>query len=43
MSLGVVRVLVADLAAVGAVAVQEETGAVSRAAIERILERVHAL
>ena len=43
MSLGVVRVLVADLAAVGAVTVQEETGAVSRAAIERILERVHAL
>ncbi len=38
----VARVLVADLASIGAVTVQEEAP-VSRALLERILERVHAL
>lgn len=39
----VARVLVADLAAVGAVAVQDQQAAITRALLERILERVHAL
>lgn len=39
----VARVLVADLAAVGAVAVQEQDASVSRAVLERILEGVRAL
>ena len=39
----VARVLVADLAAIGAVAVQEQEASVSRELLERILERVHAL
>ncbi len=39
----VARVLVADLASVGAVAVHEQDQQVSRALLERILERVHAL
>lgn len=43
LPLGVVRVLVADLAAVGAVIVRQPAGQISRAAVERMLERVHAL
>jgi uncharacterized hydantoinase/oxoprolinase family protein len=39
----VARVLVADLASVGAVTVHEQDQQVSRALLERILERVHAL
>ncbi len=39
----VARVLVADLASIGAVAVHEQDQQVSRALLERILERVHAL
>ena len=39
----VARVLVADLVAIGAVAVQEQETPMSRALLERILERVHAL
>lgn len=39
----VARVLVADLAAIGAVAVQEQGAPVSRAMLERILEGVRAL
>lgn len=39
----VARVLVADLAAIGAVAVQEQGAPVSRAVLERILEGVRAL
>ena len=43
LPLAVARVLVADLVSVGAVAVQEQDAPVSRALLERILERVHAL
>lgn len=43
LPLMVARVLVADLASVGAVAVHEQEAAVTRALLERILERVHAL
>lgn len=43
LPLMVARVLVADLASVGAVAVHEQDAPVSRALLERILERVHAL
>ncbi len=39
----VARVLVADLASIGAVTVQEQEAPMSRALLERILERVHAL
>lgn len=39
----VARVLVADLAAIGAVVVQEQETPMSQALLERILERVHAL
>ncbi len=39
----VARVLVADLASIGAVTVQEQEVPVSRALLERILEGVHAL
>ena len=43
LPLMVARVLVADLASVGAVAVHEQEAPVTRALLERILERVHAL
>jgi hypothetical protein len=43
LPLGVARVLVAELAAGGHVAVHESTAPVARSTIERILERVHAL
>ena len=39
----VARVLVADLATVGAVAVQERQAPITQELLERILERVHAL
>jgi hypothetical protein len=43
LPLGVSRILVADLAAGGAVVVQEPVSGLSLAVLERILERVHAL
>ena len=43
LPLGVARVLVAELATGGYVAVHESTAPVARSTIERILERVHAL
>ena len=43
LPLMVARVLVADLAEIGAVTVQEQEPSMSRELLERILERVHAL
>jgi hypothetical protein len=43
LPLMVARVLVADLAEIGALVVQEQEAPMSRELLERILERVHAL